>query len=173
MIIGDDILKQFNIEKESQSKPVEKKKYDKPSQYKKDGEKILESKGYADMAENVIYDKEKKELRFFNLTTSKLRKLLAMSSGIYNYVLNQDECDKDELLSKIIYFKMKCIYECGRECKDKQDFNKFMKFAKIVKALEYIIDNKDTIDIREEYILFNRYMESLIAYHKYHGGREQ
>lgn len=97
------------------------------------------------------------------VTTSKIRNLLAMSSDIYNnvIVLQDDKLD-DELIGRIEYLRMRFVYECGREPKVKD----FVEEAQLLDILCEIGDSK------RNYILFNRYMESLIAYHKYYGGRD-
>ena len=55
------------------------------------------------------------------------------------------------------------IYECGREPKVKE----FVQQAEILEILKEIKQSK------KNYLLFSRYMEALIAFHKYYGGREQ
>ena len=55
------------------------------------------------------------------------------------------------------------MYECGREPKVKE----FVKKAEIIDILKEINTSK------KNYLLFSRYIEALIAFHKYYGGKEQ
>ena len=57
------------------------------------------------------------------------------------------------------------MYECGRDDKDKLVTN-FVNEAQILDVLKEINGSK------KNYILFSRYMEALIAFHKYYGGKD-
>lgn len=54
------------------------------------------------------------------------------------------------------------MYECGREALVKN----FVEEADILPILKEINGSK------KNYILFSRYMEALIAFHKYYGGKD-
>ena len=98
------------------------------------------------------------------VTTSKIRNLLAMTADIYNQVLTYpSEKLNDEICGRIEYLRIRFIYECGREPKVKA----FVKQAEILEILKEINKSK------QNYLLFSRYMEALIAFHKYYGGKEQ
>ena len=58
---------------------------------------------------------------------------------------------------------MKFAYQAGRDRKVKA----FVEKANLMGELENIGES------REKAILFCKYMESLVAYHKYHGGRDR
>lgn len=130
---------------------------------------ILDEKTYVDKAEKVIKelkDNSKKD-RFNNpewITTSKLRNLLAMSADIYNQVLVSDELLSDEICSRIDYLRVRFIYECGR---DSKTVKPFVEKAQIIEAIKEIRNS------RARYIVFSHYMEALVAYHKYYGGKDQ
>lgn len=55
------------------------------------------------------------------------------------------------------------MYECGREPK----VNEFVQKAQILDILKEIKQSK------KNYLLFSRYMEALIAFHRYYGGRDE
>lgn len=117
---------------------------------------------YTVKAENVI-----KELRndknYKNFTTSKIRNILAMVNEIYNDVLTeQSDVLSQGIQSRIIYLKVRLIYECGREKIIKQFYRKA--------DLERIISGIG--NSREKFIAFARYMEALVAYHLFYGGRD-
>ena len=131
----------------------------------------INEKNYVDKAEKVISDlaeesKVKNRGRVNIVTTSKLRNLLAMTADIYNQVLlYPSERLDDELLGRIEYLRVRVMYECGRDNEHKVE--KFIKKAEIIECLKEIGASK------KNYLLFSRYMEALIAFHKYYGGKEQ
>ena len=97
------------------------------------------------------------------VTTSKIRNLLAMTSDIYNEIMNQNQKElSEEICAKIEYLRVRFIYESGRETKVKD----LVMEADILDILKNI--GKD----RDKFILFNRYMEALVAFHKYYGGKD-
>lgn len=127
---------------------------------------VLDKKSYVDKAENVILTLKKqkktngkpKEL----VTISKLRNLLAMSADIYNIILDEDEILNDEICSRIEYLKIRFIYECGRD----RDVKAFIETAQLIQIIKEINNS------REQYILFMHYMEALVAFHRYNGGKD-
>jgi len=130
--------------------------------------KTINDTNYVDMAEKAIVclkDKAnpKTGRAIPMVTTSKIRNLLAMSADIYNnvLVLKDDKLDAD-LMGRIEYLRMRFVYECGREPRVKD----FVKEAKILDVLREIAGS------RANYILFNHYMEALIAFHKFYGGND-
>ena len=138
-----------------------------PNESKK--EKLTEL-NYVDKADKVMqnmtrtyYTKNGKERRKIDfLSTSKIRKLLAMISELYNDVsregINKKEKLSDEMLSRIQYIKMYFAYEAGRENQVKDFVNKADIFE--------IID--DIGSDRKKLINFCHYMEALVAYRKYY-----
>lgn len=120
----------------------------------------LNDTGYVDAAEKVIVNlKERKQM----LTTSKIRNLLSMISSLYDEVRrNTSEKLGREEVSRIQYIRLHFAYEAGRDTKVKE----FVQEADIFAHL------KDIGESKESFILFCRYMEALVAYHRYHGGKE-
>ena len=130
-------------------------------------EMIITEKNYVEKAENVILKlkekKDKKDRVIPMVTTSKLRNLLSMTSDIYNEILNfQEEELSGEICGRIDYLKVRFLYEAGREEKVRD----LVEEAKIIDCINEIKGN------RKRYILFSRYMEALVAYHRYYGGRD-
>ena len=78
-------------------------------------------------------------------------------------MISKEEKLNDEICGRIEYLRIRFIYECGREPKVKA----FVKQAEILEILKEINKSK------QNYLLFSRYMEALIAFHKYYGGKEQ
>lgn len=98
------------------------------------------------------------------LTTSKIRNLLSMASDIYNDTMDisGDELN-EEISSRIEYLKVRFIYEAGREPSVKN----FVEASKIIDVIDNVKGSK------KQYILFNRYMEALVAYRKFLGDRDE
>ena len=124
--------------------------------------KAIDENNYVEEAEKVInsYGKNDKTL----ISTSQLRKILAMLSDIYTDVVyegKENEPLSEEIQSRIKYLKVHCIY-ATRE----KNVKTFLEKANIIEELGKI--GKD----RKRFILFSRYMEALVAYRKYFGKDE-
>lgn len=97
------------------------------------------------------------------LTVSQIRNLLAMSADILNEVLEfPEENLSEELLDRVSYLTVRFYYEAGRDEKVKS----FIETAKLLPFLK-------GIKTRKQYIQYYQYMEALVAFHKYHGGKDQ
>lgn len=120
----------------------------------------LNDSEYVDKAEAVIkkLDSEKRLL-----TTSKIRNLLSMISSLYDEVRRStSEKLSAEAMSQIQYIRLHFAYEAGRDPKVKD----FVNEADILAHIKDIGDNKG------QFMVFCRYMEALVAYHRYFGGKE-
>lgn len=97
------------------------------------------------------------------LTVSQIRNLLAMSADILNEVLEfSEENLSEELLDRVSYLTVRFYYEAGRDEKVKS----FIETANLLPFLK-------GIKTRKQYIQYYQYMEALVAFHKYHGGKDQ
>lgn len=128
----------------------------------------INEKNYVDRAERAILDlvEETEQDRRVKgiVTTSKIRNLLAMTADIYNQVLEQSREKLDEeVIGRIEYLRVRVMYECGRE----PQVRRFVEKAELIEILKEIGGSK------KNYLLFSRYMEALVAFHKYHGGKDQ
>lgn len=84
-----------------------------------------------------------------------------MTSDIYNDVINlQSDALSSEITSRIEYLRLRCIYEAGRD----KIVKDFIKESQLIDVINEINGSK------ANYILFNRYMEALVAFHKFYGG---
>lgn len=121
---------------------------------------ILNKENYVEKAENVIKQLSQKDRngKIKVITTSQIRNLLAMSADIYNDVVISSEKLSLELSSRIDYLRVRCVYEAGRD----ETVKKFINNTEILQIL------KEVRQSRENYILFNHYMEALVAYHKFY-----
>lgn len=128
----------------------------------------VNEQNYVDEAEKVILElKNMKDPRTGKpvpiVTTSKLRNLLAMTTDIYNIILNQTEDNlPEEICSRIEYLRVRFLYEAGREPAVKNMIEK----AGVLELLKNVNGSK------RNYILFSRYMEALVAFRKYHVERD-
>lgn len=127
----------------------------------------LNDLNYVDMAEGVIVSLQKvdrKGNKKLPLTTSKIRNLLTMTNQIRNQVLKErSEKINGKSQSDIQYLKMRIAYEAGRD----KIVREFVDKAGLMRHIGDIKDSK------EQALLFCKYMEALVAYHRYHGGRDR
>lgn len=130
---------------------------------------FLNEKTYVDQAEAVLdkltqkFEKNGKWITPQIVTTSKIRNILSMAADIYDNVLqNREEQLSDEIVSRVEYLRVRMIYECGREPRVKD----FMDAADILDYVRMIGNDK------KRYILFYHYLEALVAFHRYKGGKE-
>ena len=87
-----------------------------------------------------------------------------MVSDIYNDVRNvQGEVLSEELIGKINYMKIRFYYEAGREAKVKD----LLMTANVFQIIDEIGGKK------KNFLLFSRYMEALVAFRKYYGGKDE
>lgn len=123
----------------------------------------INHENYVDEAEKVIKSLSKDRHNNLLLTTSKIRNILSMINDIYNDTLHYKEDKIDnELKGRVQYLRMRIAYETGRE-------KIVMDFEKKAHLMDYI---KEIGDNKQNLILFCHYMEALVAYHKYYGGKD-
>ena len=86
-----------------------------------------------------------------------------MAADIYNVIINRQEETLDgEIRSRIEYLRVRFLYEAGREPAVKD----LVEEAGVMEVLKGINGS------RKQYLLFHRYMEALVAFHRYYGGRD-
>lgn len=97
------------------------------------------------------------------ITTTKIRSLLSLILEIYTMVqTNGDKKLNEDVQSKVLYIKMKFAYEAGRD----SDVKKFIEDTQLMENLTEIKSSKEYL------LLVCRYMESLVAYYKFYGGKD-
>lgn len=120
---------------------------------------------YVDAADAVMQqlakvDKNKK-LKF-DLTTSELRNILTLVSDIYNYeVRSHEHTISKESIAKLQKLRIRVLYDAGRE----QSVKEFVETSKLLEYIKGIDKN------RENMLRFCHYMEALVAYHRFYGGK--
>lgn len=116
---------------------------------------------YVDVAEDLM----ERSARF--ITTSKLRSLMSLASGVYNTEnLRTEPQLLPESITQLNLMRMHIAYECGR------DFNvkKFVQNAHILNYLKWF--SAEQPESRRELINFYHYLEAIVAFHRYFGGKE-
>lgn len=124
---------------------------------------MINEQNYVDEAEKAILRlreyKRKNGKQIPLVSTSKIRNLLAMTADIYNEVVNQKETKlNDEIVGRIEYLRVRFLYEAGRE----ETVKNFVKETGVIDYLKTMKRDK------KSYILFNRYMEALVAFRKFY-----
>lgn len=115
---------------------------------------------YVDEAERVM---ERLAKRNVKLTTSKIRNILSRISDIYNVELERtQETLLPESESSLQMTRVRIAYECGRE-KTVKEFVDESRLLRYIKAVG---------NSRSKFIHFARYMEALVAYHRFFGGKD-
>ena len=113
---------------------------------------------YVDEAEKVIKEIKKcKYKKEDEVTTSKLRTLLALTSEIYDELRANGMAD---VTDKISYLQIQFVYQGGRY----KGMKDFIEEAQLIEILKGIQRSKEP----KEFIRFNHYMEALVAYFKYY-----
>ena len=124
---------------------------------------ILTDDNYVDKAEKVIKslnhtkDHRNNKIKFF-LTTTKIRNLLNLTSNLFD---ESKIREYKELADKIAYLRVQFVYQSGRETAVKD----LVKKAEILDILKEI-NNKESLQ------RFCRYMEALVAYFRFYGGKD-
>ena len=121
---------------------------------------ILTDNNYVDKAEKVIksLNRNKRDPKLFLLTTSKIRNLLNLTSTLFEESKVKEYKD---LADKIAYLRVQFVYQSGRETSVKD----LVKKAEILDILKEI-NNKESLQ------RFCRYMEALVAYFRFYGGKD-
>lgn len=122
--------------------------------------------GYVEDAEKVF--KDWYSTRYKKITTSKIRGLLSGMSDIYNDVVRvEGEELPQDIVDRIQYLKVQFVYEYGRDDKKDGPVRRFINESKILNKIDQIGTSK------KKFIEMERYMEALVAYHRFYGGKDE
>lgn len=122
--------------------------------------------GYVEDAEKVF--KDWYSTRDKKITTSKIRGLLSGMSDIYNDVVRvEGEELPQDIVDRIQYLKVQFVYEYGRDDKKDGSVRRFINESKILNKINQIGTSK------KKFIEMERYMEALVAYHRFYGGKDE
>lgn len=117
---------------------------------------------YVTRAKQVM-EKLKKNEKF--LTTTQIRKVLAMANRIDNNIklndLNKEDNLPEYIENDILSMKVKLVYQMGRY----EEVRLFVKESRIDKEIDKLKNGK-VLDFKK----FFNYLEALVAYRKLQGG---
>lgn len=112
---------------------------------------------YVDCAEKLMKEHYRK------ITTSKLRNILSLLTDVYNTeMLSTAETIRPDSQVKLQMARIRIAYECGRDRNTKD----FVDAAHLLPWLKAI----GTSGMRA--IHYFHYLEAIVAYHRFFGGRE-
>lgn len=156
--------RQQSKEKQSQSQLPQIKKPD-PEFFSK-----IE-KDFVKEAETVMLDLFKNSDQV--VSTNQIRNILSLINNITLKINLSENKITPEIKNDIRYLIVKIYYACGKDenesKKSKPQNSKVKEFvdkSKIIDLILYIDDNV------QKWTIFSKYVEALIAYHKYFGGKD-
>lgn len=118
-------------------------------------------KDFVEKAERVMSDPAAEWTR--KITTSKIRRLFSLFTDIYNVENRRTEpALTEENVGRLRLAQIRMLYEAGRD----RNVKDFLDSAGLVSHLKAVGTDRDA------FICYFHYMEALVAYHKYFGGRE-
>ena len=118
----------------------------------------LNQTNYVDKADKIIqvHNKEDKKEQ---ITSNQIRNLLELVNEIYEILrLERASILSDELVGRIQYVKMRFVYAAGRD----KGVKRFMDRSGLIDCLDSVGNDA------EQFRLVCKYMEALVAYHKYY-----
>lgn len=123
------------------------------------GSYSLTDENFANTAEHLMEGYLKKP-EGAKLTTSKLRGIYAMVMNVYTKINSVQDFERYK--SDIQYLKVRMAYEAGRE----ESVKTFLAKTKLMDVL-------GKVETYEQFLLYCRYAESLVAYFKFFVGKDQ
>lgn len=113
-----------------------------------------------------------KKLKTDGITTSQIRKFLSAVNSVANKVQNEKEELNAALADEIQYLRIKLAYQAGRESVPRNFHGEVKDFG--LHHLQNVLDEelKKVGASKSEFEKFNRLVESIVAYHKYYGGKD-
>lgn len=131
----------------------------------------MENRDIVQQAENVIKSLQRKNKRgevVIYLKTNQIRKFLTAANMIANKVSiyrskhPQEKKLSSELVDEVRYLQVKLVYQAGRDRSAKE----FIDAAGLLPMVKQI--GSSIVRFEE----FSRYVEALVAYHKFYGGKD-
>lgn len=128
--------------------------------------KKLDKLTYVARAEKDIQSLQKDKKGKYRLTSNQIRNLLAMSNELYAAIQhNTDAVLSEDVQSHVQYIKMKFAYAAGRD--GGEPVRDFLERTEMLGQFDAVGNS------REYLLLLCRYMEALVAYHKYYSALAQ
>lgn len=127
---------------------------------------------YVKIAERIMKEIKNADGGRIKMTTSKIRKFLSLANAINNKITGLEangEIKEDKLPQSIVNdclaLKVQLIYQCGRDGRDKT-VTKFVNKTGLIQEIDEIKDSAKNFKV------FFNYLEALVAFHKFEGGRD-
>ena len=118
-----------------------------------------------DFVENNLCRKNMKNELISQISTSQIRKFLSAVNKINNKIRYQNNSDilSEDIVAEIAYMRIQFAYILGKN-----------KGNKELEKLHEKLDNAitDINNSKAKFINFARYVEAIVAYHKFYGGRD-
>ena len=129
----------------------------------------ITDKTFAQVAESVLTMREGnqrvlKPLFLKKLTNSKLRNIYGLITNLYMRVATPE--DFDGIRAELQIIKVRIAYEAGRDDDKEKPVRTFIVDSHLMQMI-------DSIQSYEQFQLYCRYAESLIAYFKFYGGKDK
>jgi CRISPR-associated protein Csm2 len=127
----------------------------------------INENNYVDKAEAVINGiRGDRKYPANRMTTTQIRKILSVSADIEDQAkadTGQGDVLNEKLQGKLNHLRVLVVYQAGR----KDEVKSFVEKANLLAIIKEIGNSKKNL------LLFCRYMEALVAYHRYLGGKDK
>ncbi len=120
--------------------------------------KVLNKLTYVDQAEKVVLNLGKDRFGKIFVTTNKVRNMLTLINELYAMINKSEKTLNEELQSRVQYTRMRIVYEAGRD----KNVKELCEKSEILDYLKGVGSSTDNL------LLVCRYMEALVAYHKFY-----
>lgn len=131
--------------------------------------KQLDAHNYVELADEAMksmLDYERAEKSKSRLTTTKIRSLLTLINRAEDLARLESGTELSEArIQDLLHAQVRFAYESGRE----ESVKRFLEQTQLLSFLKRVIQSGE----KAKFELFARYFESLVAYHRFHGGREK
>lgn len=118
----------------------------------------LTDENYAQFADAIM--KSSADAKFKGLTYSKLRGIYGLITNVYSKYSDSEDFEKCK--PELQRIKVRMAYESGRE----DSVKTFLESTYLLVAI-------DRIETYDQFILYCRYAEALVAYFKFYGGKDK
>lgn len=125
--------------------------------------KVLDD--FADTAENVVLNLEKDKNGNIALNTNQIRNVLDLINGVSEKVALYNGEDISCFKNEILYIRVKLAYIYGR-AEPNKGVKDFIDKSKLIELILCVGGSK------QKWQVFAKYVEALVAYHKYYGGKD-
>jgi CRISPR-associated protein Csm2 len=112
-------------------------------------------------------DQIAQQLAQARITTHQIRNIYSAVQRV-RALADQPDAKPAEINRRLIFLKPKLAYATGRQGRQSQDSMKVLQ-GEIVQAIDGVVHSEDHRRACENFFFF---MESIVAYHKFHGGRD-